>query len=82
VPELSTATQDRPTPGTGPILLTVAGLVAAFGVHRAFLSSRPRLRWERYEWVAFPTRRVASVIPAYRSHGLLGGWGRSPVAAE
>ena len=30
--ELSTAPQDRPARGTGPVLLTLAGLVAAFGI--------------------------------------------------
>jgi mercuric ion transport protein len=32
VSDLSTASQDRPARGTGPVLLTLAGLVAAFGV--------------------------------------------------
>jgi mercuric ion transport protein len=52
VSELSTAPEDPPARGTGPMLLTLAGWVAAFGVASCcgLPSCSRRSAWDRRGW--------------------------------
>jgi hypothetical protein len=67
------------------VLLTFAGLVAAFrvasccGVPSMLATLGPVNGMAG--WL-FSVRRVTSSIPASRSRSLPGGWGHPPVAAE